>query len=258
MKQVLFKPHMHPTMKHVTLQRFSLLLLFILSTAAHALPSALSVDPTEAVDTTSMTRVLIETSKGNMVVRLFNDTPFHRDNFLRKVRSGAYDGVLFHRVIPDFMVQAGDSASRHALPGAPLGDTPESESIPAEIRFPQHYHHRGALAMAREDDDVNPQRASSSWQFYIVTGRTFTDGQLDKIQQRLDSTTAGQVQFTPAIRETYRSQGGAPHLDGTYTVFGEVVEGIDVTDDIQFAPRDAANRPLEDIRILHMRVMDEK
>ena len=212
----------------------------------------------ETADTDAMVRVLIETTKGNLVVRLFNDTPLHRDNFVRKVRDHAYDGVLFHRVIPEFMVQAGDSASRHALPGAPLGDTPESESIPAEIRFPLHFHHRGALAMAREDDEVNPQRASSSWQFYIVTGRTFTDGQLDKMQQRLDSTTAGQVQLTPAIREVYRSQDGAPHLDGTYTVFGEVVEGIDVTDDIQFAPRDAANRPLEDIRIIRMEVMDDK
>lgn len=244
-------------MKCISWWSSSLLFLLILSTPAHAQLSSHKDDGAKAMDTTSMARVLIETTKGNMVVRLFNDTPLHRDNFLRKAGSGAYDGVLFHRVIPDFMVQAGDSASRHALPGTPLGDTPESESIPAEIRFPQHYHHRGALAMAREDDDVNPQRTSSSWQFYIVTGRTFTDGQLDKMQQRLDSTTDGQVQLTPAIREAYRSQGGAPHLDGTYTVFGEVVEGIDVTDDIQFAPRDSANRPLDDIRILHMKVLKE-
>lgn len=235
------------------------MMLFIMAfmpLAIQAHPASTS-DSVET-DTAHMAKVLIETTKGNMVVRLFNDAPLHRDNFLEKARSGAYDGVLFHRVIPDFMVQAGDSASRSAKPGEALGDTPESKSIPAEIRFPTHFHHRGALAMAREDDDVNPQRASSSWQFYIVTGRTFTEGQLDKLQERLDSTTNGSVTLTPDIRDVYRSQGGAPHLDGTYTVFGEVVEGIDVTDDIQYAPRDAANRPLEDIRILHMRVMDEK
>ena len=235
-----------------------LLLLFtcilpLFTMSAGALPANVSL--ASSADSTLMARVLIVTTKGSMVVRLFNDTPLHRDNFLQKVRSGAYDSVLFHRVIPDFMVQAGDSASKHAASGVELGDTPESHSLPEEIRFPQHFHRRGALAMAREDDDVNPQRSSSSWQFYIVTGRTFTDGQLDKLQEQLDSTTHGEVKFTPAIREVYRSQGGAPHLDGTYTVFGEVIDGIDVTDDIQYAPRDAANRPLEDIRILSMKVL---
>ncbi len=193
--------------------------------------------------------VLLETTKGNIRVKLYNDTPRHRDNFLKLVREGFYNGLLFHRVIPDFMIQAGDSASRHATEGQLLGDSPEPYTLPAEIHFPQHYHKRGALAAAREGDEVNPQRASSASQFYIVTGAIFTDYGLDQVQQRLDSVTHKQVRLTPAIKETYRSIGGAPHLDGQYTVFGEVIEGFDITDIIQWAGRDEHNRPFEDIRI---------
>ena len=201
-------------------------------------------------------RVRILTSKGAITAVLFDDTPLHRDNFLRHVRAHDYDSLLFHRVIPAFMIQTGDSASRHALPGVALGDTPESHTIPAEIRFPAHFHQAGALAMAREDDAVNPQRASSSWQFYIVTGQPFTDDQLDRLQQRLDQQTDSLVRFTPAMREVYRTRGGAPHLDGTYTVFGQVTEGFDVLDDLQFVERDARNRPLADERILSIQVIE--
>lgn len=198
--------------------------------------------------------VLLETTKGNIRVKLYNDTPLHRNNFLKLVKQGYYDGLLFHRVIPDFMIQAGDSASRHAVEGQLLGDSPEPYTIPAEIRFPQHYHKRGALAAAREADEVNPQRASSASQFYIVTGAIFTVDGLDQMQQRLDSVTHHEVRLTPAIKETYRSIGGAPHLDGQYTVFGEVVEGFDITDIIQWTGRDEHNRPFEDVRIVRATV----
>lgn len=199
--------------------------------------------------------VLLETSKGNIRVKLYNDTPIHRDNFLKLVRQGFYDGLLFHRVIPDFMIQAGDSASRHAKEGALLGDSPEPYTLPAEIHFPTHFHRRGALAAAREGDEKNPQRASSYSQFYIVTGSIFTDDGLDVMQERLDSTTHNTIKLTPKIKEVYRTFGGAPHLDGQYTVFGEVVEGFDVTDLIQWASRDENNRPFDDIRIIKATVV---
>ena len=199
--------------------------------------------------------VLLETSKGNIRVKLYNDTPIHRDNFLKLVRQGFYDGLLFHRVIPDFMIQAGDSASRHAKEGVLLGDSPEPYTLPAEIHFPTHFHRRGALAAAREGDEKNPQRASSYSQFYIVTGSIFTDDGLDVMQERLDSTTHNTIKLTPKIKEVYRTFGGAPHLDGQYTVFGEVVEGFDVTYLIQWASRDENNRPFDDIRIIKATVV---
>lgn len=199
--------------------------------------------------------VLLETSKGTIRVKLYNDTPIHRDHFLKLVQQGFYDGLLFHRVIPDFMIQAGDSASRHAKEGAVLGNSPEPYTLPAEIHYPTHFHRRGALAAAREGDEVNPQRSSSYSQFYIVTGSIFTDDGLDVVQERLDSVTNNTVKLTPKIKEVYRTFGGAPHLDGQYSVFGEVVEGFDVTDLIQWAGRDENNRPFDDIRIIKATVV---
>lgn len=199
--------------------------------------------------------VLLETSMGNIKIALFNDTPLHRDNFLRLVREGYYDGLLFHRIIPDFMIQAGDSASRHAVEGQHLGDSPESYTISAEITFPTHFHRTGALAAAREDDAVNPQHASSAYQFYIVTGRPFTDSQLDRLQTLLDSTTAGKIKYTPEIRNVYEAEGGAPHLDGTYTVFGQVIEGLETIYRIQWVSRDEYNRPFDDVRIVRATVI---
>lgn len=194
--------------------------------------------------------VLLETTKGNIRLALYNETPLHRDNFLKLVRQGFYDGVLFHRVIEKFMIQAGDSASRHAAPGTLLGDCTEPYTVPAEIRYPQIIHKRGALAAACEGDAANPQRASSASQFYIVYGRRFTDEMLDKVQARLDEQTKGEVKLTPEVREVYKAKGGTPHLDGQYTVFGEVLEGIDVVRDIQWVETDKNDRPLEDVRIL--------
>lgn len=199
--------------------------------------------------------VLLETNKGNIKVVLYNETPKHRDNFLRLVRSGFYDGLLFHRVIDKFMIQTGDSASRHAAPGALLGDSPEGYTVPQEICFPKLFHKRGALGAAREGDDVNPERASSASQFYISYGRRFNDEMLDKVQQRLTETTKGQVVLPPEVREAYKTCGGVPHLDGQYTVFGEVIEGIDTVRDIEWVETDSNDRPIEDVRIIRATVV---
>lgn len=213
--------------------------------------------PAQETNAETGREVLLETSLGRVRLRLYDDTPLHRDNFLRLVRSGFYDGLLFHRVIPNFMVQAGDSASRHARPGEPLGDSQEGYSVLAEIRFPQHFHKCGALAAAREDDSTNPARASSASQFYIVTGRVYDDEGLNRAQVYLDSVSGGKVKLTPEVRETYRTFGGMPYLDGLYTVFGEVTEGLDVIDQIQWVSRDGRDRPDEDVKIIRATVEGE-
>lgn len=194
--------------------------------------------------------ITLETTMGNIRLALYNETPQHSKNFRELVEKGYYDGVLFHRVISKFMIQAGDSASRHAEPGTMLGNTEESYTIPAEIHYPALLHKRGALCMAREGDDVNPERASSAYQFYIVYGQRFNDEMLDKVQERLDKSTNGQVKLTDEVRDVYKRIGGTPHLDGQYTVFGEVLEGIDVVRDIQWVETDENDRPKEDVRII--------
>lgn len=199
--------------------------------------------------------ILLETDSGNVRIALYNETPQHRDNILRLVEAHAYDGVLFHRVISNFMVQTGDLGSIGASQGKLLGDTPEKYSVPAEIRFPQLFHKRGAVAAAREGDDVNPERRSSATQFYIVWGRQWDDASLDKLQQRIDQMTQGTVKLTPEIREVYRTLGGTPHLDGSYTVFGEVVEGLEVVERIEKAATDDHDRPLKDIRVVRATVV---
>lgn len=200
--------------------------------------------------------VTFETSKGIIVVTLYNDTPIHRDNFIRNVKAGTYDGVLFHRCIRNFMIQSGDPTSRNARPGERLGEGDETaaDRLPAEFRMPQHFHRRGALAAAREGDEYNPEKKSSSQQFYIVTGRTFSDEELNAQFQRVRKMTGKEDLWTPEIREAYRTVGGAPHLDGSYTVFGEVKKGMDVVDSIQAMATDSYDRPLEDIRIIRAKV----
>ncbi len=199
--------------------------------------------------------VLLETDSGNIRVQLYNETPKHRDNFLKLTREGKYDGVLFHRVIKRFMVQSGDMGSKTAKSGQQLGDTPETYSIPAEIVYPKFLHKRGALAAAREPDDVNPEHASSASQFYIVWGIRYSDKQLDWAQGRLDEYTKGTVKMSPEVRELYKTVGGTPHLDATYTVFGEVVEGLGIVEKIQSAACDENDRPNVDIRIIRATVV---
>ena len=196
------------------------------------------------------TEVLLETTAGNIRISLYDETPLTRDNFLKLTKMGIYDSLLFHRVIKDFMIQSGDTNSKHAKPGQLLGTGDFDYTTEAEFRLPQIFHRRGVVAMAREGDDVNPERRSSACQFYIVWGKIFDDARIAKVQERIDSATQGKVKLTPEMIEVYKTTGGTPHLDGQYTVFGEVVEGMDVVDQIQQAKTDKNDRPLEDIRIL--------
>lgn len=239
-------------------------------------------------------RVKMETTMGNITVALYNETPKHRDNFIKLVKEGVYDSTLFHRVIKQFMIQAGDPDSKTASDTAMLGEGDVGYTVPAEF-VPKYFHKRGVLAAARMGDDVNPERASSGCQFYIVTGRKFTEPQLldmannineqreqaifDSLAQqhmkeiyllRRSKDNAGllklqdelvaqaeeladkekKYQFTPEQIQAYTTVGGAPHLDGAYTVFGEVVEGMDVVDMIGIAKTNRADRPINNIRIL--------
>ena len=196
------------------------------------------------------TEVLLETTMGNIRISLYDETPLTRDNFLKITKMGIYDSLLFHRVIKDFMIQSGDTNSKHAKPGQLLGTGDFDYTTEAEFRLPQIFHRRGVIAMAREGDKENPERRSSACQFYIVWGKIFDDARIAKVQERLDSATQGSVKLTPEMIEVYKTVGGTPHLDGQYTVFGEVVEGMDVVEKIQQVQTDKNDRPLEDIRIL--------
>lgn len=243
--------------------------------------------------------VEIKTSLGDIIVKLYNDTPLHRDNFLKLVADGYYEGVLFHRVINNFMVQTGDPDSKDAAPGQMLGAGNPGYTIEAEIDYPRHYHKYGALAAARTGDNVNPERRSSGSQFYIVTGNKYSAGQLQGmtqqavmgqrqllfnklVEENMDSIKALQQQGNeealeklrlnliekveteipaPALDEKvaadYTTIGGTPHLDGQYTVFGEVLKGMDVVEKIQNSKTDGNDRPLEDIKILSVKVLDK-
>ncbi len=195
--------------------------------------------------------VVMETTKGVIELKLYDATPLHRDNFVKLVKEGAYDSLLFHRVIQDFMIQGGDPDSKNAAPGAPLGEGDRPYTVPAEFRLDQGiFHRRGVLAAAREGDDINPEQRSSAMQFYIVWGKIFDDEGIENVQKRLDDRTGGKVKLTPEMCEVYKTVGGTPHLDGQYTVFGEVVSGLEVVDSIQRVPTDSLDRPIEDVRII--------
>ena len=198
--------------------------------------------------------VLLETTEGNIRIALFNETPLHRDNFLKLVKLHVYDSLLFHRVIKDFMIQGGDLNSKHAQPGQLLGTGDLDYTVEPEFRLPQLFHRRGVIAAAREPDEVNPEMRSSACQFYIVWGKQLNDVAIGRIQQRLDTLTKGRVQLTPEMIEIYKTQGGTPHLDGQYTVFGEVLQGLDIVDKIQQVATDKNHRPFTDIRILRATV----
>ena len=199
--------------------------------------------------------VLFETTEGNIRVMLYDDTPIHRDNFLKLVNEQFYDSLLFHRVIKSFMIQGGDPTSKTAEPGTTLGTGELDYTLEPEFRTPKHYHRRGALAMAREGDRVNPERRSSGCQFYIVWGKTYSTKDLEAIQQRVKEATNGAADITPEMFWTYRKVGGTPHLDGQYTVFGEITEGLDVVERIQKVFTDTYDRPVDDVRILHATVI---
>ena len=197
--------------------------------------------------------VLLRTNYGDITVRLSDSTPLHRDNFLKLVKVGFYDSVLFHRVIKNFMIQSGDPDSKHAAAGQPLGSGGPSYRVPAEFRATL-FHKKGVIAAARDD---NPEKASSGGQFYIVQGKVFTNAGLDLVE-----TFRLQGRKIPAAqREVYTTIGGTPHLDQNYTVFGEVVKGLDVVDKIASVETGKGmdrDRPIEDVRIIKAKLVKRK
>lgn len=247
------------------------------------------------------TVVKIETTKGDITIKLYNETPKHRDNFIKLVNEGTYEGTLFHRVIKDFMIQAGDPESKNAPKGKMLGSGDVGYTIPAEFVYPRYFHKKGVLSAARQGDNVNPNKESSGCQFYIVTGKVFKDSTLLSMEQQINENKVNVVfnalaqkhmkeiykmrkandedglyelqeklfaeaqteaakqpefHFTPEQIEAYTTVGGTPHLDGEYTVFGEVTEGLDIVDLIQKVKTDRSDRPEEDVKILKMTVID--
>ena len=252
------------------------------------------------METGNETMVCLETTMGNITVKLYNETPKHRDNFIKLTKEGVYDSTLFHRVIKNFMIQAGDPESKHATDTTLLGNGDVGYTIPAEFNS-KFFHKKGVLAAARQGDEVNPNRESSGCQFYIVTGRKFSEAQmitmenqmndarLDAVfdslarkhmkeiykmrkandeegllalQDQLEEQAREQVANQPALKYTkeqiqaYTTVGGAPHLDGAYTVFGEVVEGMDVVEKIENTGTNRADRPKVDIRIIKASVVE--
>ncbi len=196
------------------------------------------------------TYVEIITDFGNMKVVLYNDTPLHKANFIKLVSEGYYDSLLFHRVIKQFMIQGGDPDSKNAQPGQMLGNGGPGYTIPAEI-IPGKYHKKGVLSAARTGDAVNPEKASAGSQFYIVQGAVMTMDNLKNLEQRTGKA------YSAEQYEIYTTVGGSPWLDNEYTVFGEVVEGLDVIDKIAAQPVDGRNRPEKDIR-MSMKIVSPK
>ena len=246
------------------------------------------------------TLVKIETTLGNIKVKLYNETPKHRDNFIKLAEDGVYEGTLFHRVIKDFMIQAGDPDSKNAPKGKMLGAGDVGYTIPAEFVYPKYFHKKGALSAARQGDNVNPKKESSGCQFYIVTGKVYNDTTLlgmenqmnqnrlttvfnalaqkhmkeiykmrkendqdglmnlqDTLFAQAEAEVAKQPEFhfTPEQVKAYTTVGGTPHLDGEYTVFGEVIEGMDIVDKIQQVKTDRSDRPEEDVKIVKVKVI---
>jgi len=193
-------------------------------------------------------KVVIETEYGKIVAMLYDNTPLNRDNMLKLAGEHYYDSTLWHRVIPNFVIQGGDPDSKHAKPGQMLGEGGLKYTVPAEINDTD-IHKRGALGVAR---DNTPDKSGSASQFYIVTGKKYTDADLDNMEKRSNR------KYTPEQREIYKTQGGVPHLDGGYTVFGEVIEGMDVVDKISMEARDKHDRPNTDIHIKTLRVLKAK
>lgn len=255
---------------------------------------------TANMETGNETLVRLETTMGNITVKLYNETPKHRDNFIKLTKEGTYDSTLFHRVIKNFMIQAGDPQSKTATDTTTLGNGDVGYTLPAEFN-PKFFHKKGALAAARLGDEVNPNKESSGCQFYIVTGRKFSEAQmismenqlnearletvfnelarkhmkeiykmrkagdndgLLELQDSLEAQARGIVAKEPALKfsreqiAAYTTVGGAPHLDGAYTVFGEVTEGMEVIDKIQAVKTNRADRPETDVRILKATVIE--
>jgi cyclophilin family peptidyl-prolyl cis-trans isomerase len=195
----------------------------------------------QAISQTGHRKVKVTTPHGKMIILLYDETPLHRDNFIKLVKKHFYDSLLFHRVIKNFMIQGGDPTSKHALPGdTTLGEGDVGYTIPAEFNM-KLFHKKGVLAAARDD---NPTKASSGCQFYIVQGKKFTDSTLNIVETKRLKHKIPEYQ-----REVYKTTGGTPHLDQGYTVFGEVIKGQEVIDKIASEPTDKRDRPVTDMRM---------
>ncbi|EKD31324.1 MAG: hypothetical protein ACD_77C00346G0031 [uncultured bacterium] len=198
--------------------------------------------------------VIIKTTMGDIKVKLYNETPIHRDNFVKLVKKRYFDGILFHRVIDNFMIQSGDPDSKQRVPEKLYGDGGPGYDLPAEI-LPEIFHKKGVLAAAREGDDVNPKRMSSASQFYIVKGKVFDNEGLNAQEERVNKRNKAlgietEYKISKERRDVYKTIGGTPHLDTQYTIFGEVVEGIEIADKIALVKTDKNDRPLEDVWII--------
>ena len=233
---------------------YSCIILSIIALASCSSPKKVKTEENSATtgateqtsqnnNTQKMTKVLLKTTFGDITIALYDDTPQHKENFIKLVNDKFYDGLLFHRIIKGFMIQGGDPNSKTAKAGQQLGNGDVGYTIPAEF-VPTRFHKRGALAAAREPDQVNPQKASSGCQFYIVDGTVYDNEKMTMIAQRTGKT------FSPEQVQAYTTVGGAPWLDGDYTVFGEVVKGMEVVDKIANQQKDRNDRPLEDIKII--------
>ena len=219
--------------------------LMLASTAQAKTPKGKAAHPDD-----KRTQVVLKTNLGDITIALYDETPLHKENFIKLVETHYLDSLLFHRVIRNFMIQTGDPNSRRAEIDTPLGEGGPGYTLPAEIRFPQLFHKRGAVAAARTADAVNPEKRSSGSQFYIVWGMDFSTAELDDLTSQLEARSQGKVKFTDDIKKSYVKHGGTPHLDGNYTVFGEVVDGLKVVDKIQNVRINDFDRPWDDVRIL--------
>jgi len=199
-------------------------------------------DTSKNMDSNTIYYVNISTAYGDMLVKLYNETPKHRDNFIKLVKDGFYNDLLFHRVMQEFMIQGGDPNSKNAAPNVQLGSGGPGYTIPAEIK-PGLYHKKGALAAARLSDAANPQKNSSGSQFYIVQGKKSTEAELEKISRGYG------MSFSPEQKEVYSTIGGTPFLDNNYTVFGEVVKGLEVIDKIAAVKTNPSDRPIQDVKM---------
>jgi cyclophilin family peptidyl-prolyl cis-trans isomerase len=221
------------------------------STPKKIVTKPLTTKPATAVKSTTKSApqlVQISTHFGNIVVQLYDSTPLHKENFIKLVKEGFYDSLLFHRIIDGFMIQGGDPTSKTADSGLVLGNGGDQAAmIKAEFN-PKFIHKKGALAAARTPDEVNPQKMSSSCQFYLVQGRKYTQQELEGIQKRIVATRPG-FAYTQEQIEIYTRIGGTPFLDMNYTVFGEVIQGLDVIDRIAKQPKDPGDRPKQNIRM---------
>ena len=200
------------------------------------------------------TKVEMQTSKGLIIFKLYNQTPLHRDNFIKLIEENFYDGVTFHRVIKDFMAQAGDPNSKDGSFKGQLGQNSEGETIPAEFSN-NLFHKKGALAAARMGDNENPEKKSSGSQFYIIQGKKYSLKQLSQMENRINQNQENKFSFSDSAKKLYQEIGGTPFLDNGYTVFGEVIKGIEIIDKICSVETSKGNRPLNNVSILSARII---